>query len=139
MILRPYRDEDAAQRASLGRRRDMVRAMGGNISSGRSMTQASARKQINRRFGPGPHWTVADPLDQFLGLARLAPIDAENSIGTVAIALFDPDKPGQTPPDHQLREWKFGASGAFIHTATCLLYTSPSPRDRTRSRMPSSA
>ena len=29
---------------------------------------------------------------------------------------------------------------AFPHVyATCLLYTSPSPRDRTRSRMPSSA
>ena len=27
----------------------------------------------------------------------------------------------------------------FEHTQTCLLYTSPSPRDRTRSRMPSSA
>ena len=26
-----------------------------------------------------------------------------------------------------------------VHTGTCLLYTSPSPRDRTRSRMPSSA
>ena len=26
-----------------------------------------------------------------------------------------------------------------IHTWPCLLYTSPSPRDRTRSRMPSSA
>ena len=26
-----------------------------------------------------------------------------------------------------------------IGTVTCLLYTSPSPRDRTRSRMPSSA
>ena len=25
------------------------------------------------------------------------------------------------------------------HDSTCLLYTSPSPRDRTRSRMPSSA
>ena len=25
------------------------------------------------------------------------------------------------------------------HKVTCLLYTSPSPRDRTRSRMPSSA
>ena len=25
------------------------------------------------------------------------------------------------------------------HSCTCLLYTSPSPRDRTRSRMPSSA
>ena len=28
---------------------------------------------------------------------------------------------------------------AFIDAKTCLLYTSPSPRDRTRSRMPSSA
>ena len=26
-----------------------------------------------------------------------------------------------------------------LHTYNCLLYTSPSPRDRTRSRMPSSA
>ena len=31
-------------------------------------------------------------------------------------------------------------SGAgLVHLRTCLLYTSPSPRDRTRSRMPSSA
>ena len=27
----------------------------------------------------------------------------------------------------------------FRHVKPCLLYTSPSPRDRTRSRMPSSA
>ena len=27
----------------------------------------------------------------------------------------------------------------LVHNNTCLLYTSPSPRDRTRSRMPSSA
>ena len=27
----------------------------------------------------------------------------------------------------------------FSHIEVCLLYTSPSPRDRTRSRMPSSA
>ena len=40
----------------------------------------------------------------------------------------------------------FIPENAFIHKATldlyanpCLLYTSPSPRDRTRSRMPSSA
>ena len=36
------------------------------------------------------------------------------------------------------------AAGSSIHndgiqTSVCLLYTSPSPRDRTRSRMPSSA
>ena len=29
--------------------------------------------------------------------------------------------------------------GSRTHVYTCLLYTSPSPRDRTRSRMPSSA
>ena len=31
------------------------------------------------------------------------------------------------------------ALGAYFSPGTCLLYTSPSPRDRTRSRMPSSA
>ena len=29
--------------------------------------------------------------------------------------------------------------GTFAEIGACLLYTSPSPRDRTRSRMPSSA
>jgi len=32
-----------------------------------------------------------------------------------------------------------GATSCFVTDNTCLLYTSPSPRDRTRSRMPSSA
>ena len=32
-----------------------------------------------------------------------------------------------------------GTMGHIDHGKTCLLYTSPSPRDRTRSRMPSSA
>ena len=31
------------------------------------------------------------------------------------------------------------AKGEFSNYINCLLYTSPSPRDRTRSRMPSSA
>ena len=31
------------------------------------------------------------------------------------------------------------AKGGYLNAYTCLLYTSPSPRDRTRSRMPSSA
>ena len=29
--------------------------------------------------------------------------------------------------------------GILVHAADCLLYTSPSPRDRQKSRMPSSA
>ena len=42
----------------------------------------------------------------------------------------DHPKPEGVPPD---------AFADFDHIETCLLYTSPSPRDRTRSRMPSSA
>ena len=35
--------------------------------------------------------------------------------------------------------WLRHAVGGTAHGGACLLYTSPSPRDRTRSRMPSSA
>ena len=37
------------------------------------------------------------------------------------------------------RARKYGHHLAYIRYYCCLLYTSPSPRDRTRSRMPSSA
>ena len=36
-------------------------------------------------------------------------------------------------------EWRGKSAGAEVLAYPCLLYTSPSPRDRTRSRMPSSA
>ena len=39
----------------------------------------------------------------------------------------------------QVLEVILGLSQKIISNYTCLLYTSPSPRDRTRSRMPSSA
>ena len=39
---------------------------------------------------------------------------------------------------HQLEEFDF-REGAFEQHDNCLLYTSPSPRDRQKSRMPSSA
>ena len=35
--------------------------------------------------------------------------------------------------------WYVAGGPTATHTETCLLYTSPSPRDRTRCRMPSSA
>ena len=40
------------------------------------------------------------------------------------------------------KDWSQGTGGTVSSTGdvySCLLYTSPSPRDRTRSRMPSSA
>ena len=50
---------------------------------------------------------------------------------------------GQTSPSPMMIPVE-RAEGVFFHTPEgkpyyCLLYTSPSPRDRTRSRMPSSA
>ena len=43
------------------------------------------------------------------------------------------------PPESPFFEAEGLRLYAVPHYATCLLYTSPSPRDRTRSRMPSSA
>ena len=46
----------------------------------------------------------------------------------------------QDVPDTLSEETTHPVLGKPIHIyETCLLYTSPSPRDRTRSRMPSSA
>ena len=52
--------------------------------------------------------------------------DWQNTYNKVKINLTTHDKGGITSNDTKLAE-------------SCLLYTSPSPRDRTRSRMPSSA
>ena len=58
--------------------------------------------------------------------SRVLGIDA--STHTIAYCLFD----GKTPV-----EWgEINFDGGNIY---CLLYTSPSPRDRQKSRMPSSA
>ena len=48
------------------------------------------------------------------------------ALDLVGIAVRDVDAPRDVDLPHEL-------------FTTCLLYTSPSPRDRTRSRMPSSA
>ena len=55
--------------------------------------------------------------------------------GTQPIAFRAIDSPPPFSDDHELQS-KFNM---WYHAYTCLLYTSPSPRDRTRSRMPSSA
>ena len=54
--------------------------------------------------------------------------------------LVVPAPPGQTGTVHTVRRGEvLGLIAAQYGVKICLLYTSPSPRDRTRSRMPSSA
>ena len=56
------------------------------------------------------------------GISRGAPVDVGASYGALGLALGDAPSLAKVP-----------------RSPLCLLYTSPSPRDRTRSRMPSSA
>eukprot|EP00656_Telonema_subtile_P057089 TRINITY_DN9308_c0_g2_i6.p2 TRINITY_DN9308_c0_g2~~TRINITY_DN9308_c0_g2_i6.p2 ORF type:complete len:252 (-),score=70.57 TRINITY_DN9308_c0_g2_i6:65-820(-) len=68
------------------------------------------------------------PLKQLRTLFKLIDIDSSNAIS--ALELFD-------FVVRLRKRLNLQANHSVIHT--CLLYTSPSPRDRTRSRMPSSA
>ena len=52
-------------------------------------------------------------------------------------AYFDDDEPLPSRPRMGRGEW--GADERFDDPQPCLLYTSPSPRDKRQSRMPSSA
>src|SRR5664280_3333733 len=61
------------------------------------------------------------------------------------VVSVDAEKPGVEnwmdliPETENVLEPAAGSGYLFAHYMICLLYTSPSPRDRTRSRMPSSA
>ena len=55
----------------------------------------------------------------------------------VPINLYDSIEIKETNAD--VDEIQFDKEGISEENTICLLYTSPSPRDRTRSRMPSSA
>ena len=53
--------------------------------------------------------------------------------------LTPPEKREPPEPRPTELQWAVQAVGEYAQCMHCLLYTSPSPRDRTRSRMPSSA
>ena len=68
---------------------------------------------------------VLNDLNMVRNIGIMAHIDAGKTTTTERILYY-------TGKNYKIGETHDGAS-------TCLLYTSPSPRDRTRSRMPSSA
>ena len=69
-------------------------------------------------------------VDALLGAAKDAGVKIRSSEGVTSITKSDAGFEVETDN---------GGSYTAAHVLLCLLYTSPSPRDRTRSRMPSSA
>ena len=71
-----------------------------------------------------------DELQDQGGTPVNTPADAAKDVDCVIMSL---------PNSSIAREAAIGANGISHGVNTCLLYTSPSPRDRQKSRMPSSA
>ena len=62
-----------------------------------------------------------------------------DSPSVVVIDVAADDHPEIKSLPHEVRRVARNTIANFVEALVCLLYTSPSPRDRTRSRMPSSA
>ena len=82
-------------------------------------------------------WIRKAPVTTGIVLVAIAVGIAMNALWVPAPSSGLADTYGWGLPAFARGEWWTLLVGAFI--APCLLYTSPSPRDRTRSRMPSSA
>ena len=63
-------------------------------------------------------------------------IGAEVNAGDILVGKVTPKGDSASGPEEKLLRSIFGEKAIDV---TCLLYTSPSPRDRSLSRMPSSA
>ncbi len=59
------------------------------------MSEQEAADGLRRRFGPGPHWVIADRDDVLVGIVRLAPVDVANRSARLGIGILDPARLGQ--------------------------------------------
>ena len=90
----------------------------------------NARYELEEDLIRNKNWRRMAPMSTFEGMYKAA-----DEIETLLLeARFTDPRTKQ-----KIKEIEFSDSSYYENTQTCLLYTSPSPRDRTRSRMPSSA
>ena len=76
--------------------------------------------------------TIQNPISIFNGVN----LDGWKVYGTESWYVKDSELICESGPD---KGYGYLATEKYYKNFICLLYTSPSPRDRTRSRMPSSA
>ena len=102
-------------------------------------TSAQASRKSGVAYMPGPQPVVG--VDDTSGIARPTSADVGRQPGATATAYQPPTWTASKPA--YASQYAAVRTDVAVHTSaetlTCLLYTSPSPRDRTRSRMPSSA
>ena len=96
------------------------------------ITSAGGTQKMKKRWG---QFNLAALIELgYLSVVAYEASDAED-LTLLGFAVFN-DAPPKEPEKAEL--W-FAALRGATPRATCLLYTSPSPRDATLSRMPSSA
>ena len=89
-------------------------------------------QQINQGVIPGASGSGGG-----VGGGERGPSGVDGTDGNSSIYLYRRDTQGTTPPARPTDvDYNFNM---IQNPVTCLLYTSPSPRDRQKSRMPSSA
>ena len=105
-----------------GNQGEQIRGLGEGVIPSDRMTISAYGFLVNRIAIAQKHWTAA--------AAGLNPhLPAAQYIRTIGVQADAPESLGLA----------LGAQQTTTGVQACLLYTSPSPRDRTRSRMPSSA
>ena len=115
------------------------------IASLADKDQSAAIKELSEQTGLNPSFIAAN-VDEVKRMVELTALDVnklavDNPI--LAKQLKDPLFAAIAYDDIDtlsgVEEAALGVANTFRSVFSCLLYTSPSPRDRTRSRMPSSA
>ena len=109
------------------------------------LREAIKKQSLDGAQWPDP-WISLNP--SFAPGGRVDQLVSEGVLDPRCTSIFSAKGSGQTPTPFSLYQHQREAIGAArdgdsyvltTGTGSCLLYTSPSPRDRTRSRMPSSA
>ena len=114
---------------------------GGTIYSGQTTTTLSIDFAISPDFHASEYYLEASYNPVALGVTEGTSGDAFNEpiITSTAKLSTNPGLAINVQPSDQTAVVNSNATFTVTPTLTCLLYTSPSPRDRQKSRMPSSA